>query len=254
MRFPSSITRLVVSDMGRESTEKKTRIEQSSKIKPDQAVDQSGTAATMRKARVSVRARSESPMSEVIVGKLIDIQISSTMRGRSNNLDNTYEGNHNHPLPPAAVAMASTTKAATTMLLSGSMPSADGMMMNPNLLPCSSMATVSASGPFPTVTLDLTHSPNDLQGQRPNTQSPQVLFGQALCNQSKFTGLQLSQDTVSSSQLQQPQLADTVRAATVAMANDPNFTAALAAALTSIIGGAHPNSSGNTSNGTNSRQ
>jgi hypothetical protein len=64
------------------------------------------------------------------------------------------------------MAMASTTSAASFMLLSGSMPSADGQgLMSSNflahtVLPCSSsMATISASAPFPTVTLDLTHGP-----------------------------------------------------------------------------------------------
>lgn len=195
----------------------------------------------------------------------------------------TYEGNHNHPLPPAAMAMASTTAAAASMLLSGSMSSADGIM-NPNLLarailPCSSsMATISASAPFPTVTLDLTHSPNPLQFQRTPTQFPvqfsgqpqsfgsmptpplpAQVFSQALYNQSKFAGLQLSQDMGPSQlahhaphqpshqpQQPQPSLADTVSAATAAITADPNFTAALAAAISSIISGAHPNN--NTTN------
>jgi len=136
------------------------------------------------------------------------------------------------------------------------------------------MATLSASAPFPTVTLDLTHNPNPLQFQRPSTpfqvpflQGQPQNFGsgatpiaqaQALYNQSKFSGLQLSQE-VGSSQLaaqaprpplqpsQQPSSADTVSAAAAAITADPNFTAVLAAAISSIIGGGH-NANSNTNN------
>lgn len=191
----------------------------------------------------------------------------------------TYEGNHNHPLPPTAMAMASTTSSAARMLLSGSMPSGDGLMNNNfltrALLPCSSsMATISASAPFPTVTLDLTQNPNTLQSQAtpgqfqvpfPNPGSslpnpspallPQI-FGQALYNQSKFSGLQMSQDAKACRSEGQPQLphspgqgqpdsifADTLSAATAAIATNPNFTAALAAAISSIMGGSNPSGS-----------
>ncbi|KAI8558276.1 hypothetical protein RHMOL_Rhmol04G0078300 [Rhododendron molle] len=253
------------------------------RLNPAKNVDQA-TEATMRKARVSVRARSEAPMISdgcqwrkygqkmakgnpcprayyrctMAAACPVRKQVQRCAEDRS-ILTTTYEGNHNHPLPPAAMAMASTTSSAARMLLSGSMPSSDGHIHHhpnffprPSLLPCpSTMATISASAPFPTVTLDLTQNPNNpLQFQRPPAQfqlpfpNPNAaailpqLFGQAIhSNQSKFSGLHMSHDAVQ----QQNSLAETVNALTA----DPNFTAALAAAIGSLIGGGQPNNNGN---------
>lgn len=131
------------------------------------------------------------------------------------------------------------------------------------------MATISASAPFPTVTLDLTQSPNPLDSQRPQNQfqlpfqNPQQnfassaallpqIFSHALHNQSKFSGLQMSQDIEAAATLQlghqAGSLADTVNALTA----DPNFTAALAAAISSVMGGgSNPNNANVTPTTTN---
>ncbi|KZV16143.1 WRKY family transcription factor [Dorcoceras hygrometricum] len=286
-----------------------------SKLNPVKPADQSAEA-TMRKARVSVRARSEAPMISdgcqwrkygqkmakgnpcprayyrctMAVGCPVRKQVQRCAEDRT-ILITTYEGKHNHPLPPAAMAMASTTSAAANMLLSGSMPSADGLM-NPNflartILPCSSnMATISASAPFPTITLDLTQNPTPIQFERPsqhfqvpfpvppqnfapvpNPSSIPQVYGQVLYNQSKFSGLQMSRDHINEaaaqlmgSTSQQPQLhqpqhhpsfAETLSAATAAITTDPNFMASLAAAITSIMGGSHPHNSTSSPNNVN---
>ncbi|XP_019171769.1 PREDICTED: probable WRKY transcription factor 31 [Ipomoea nil] len=266
--------------------------------------NQASTDATMRKARVSVRARSEAPMISdgcqwrkygqkmakgnpcprayyrctMAVACPVRKQVQRCAEDRS-ILTTTYEGTHNHPLPPAAMAMASTTSAAANMLLSGSMPSGD-VMMNPNflaraILPCSSsVATISASAPFPTVTLDLTQTPNSVPNypRLPPSQfpggggggpyslpsfavTPAQVFGQGLYShsQSKFSGLQVSheaQNPLLPPPQPHPCLSDTLSAATAAITADPNFTAALAAAISSILNGSQPNIVNSTNNNT----
>ncbi|KAM7250926.1 hypothetical protein ACFE04_022809 [Oxalis oulophora] len=153
----------------------------------------------------------------------------------------TYEGNHNHPLPPAAMTMASATSAAATMLLSGSMPSSDAnisQLMNMNLL-AKSLAlpncspSLSASAPFPTVTLDLTRPSNNFPNHQNNNIIPQF-FNQS--NNNKALGLLGLVDSqgIMDPNLHNSTMPPSISDAAAAIKADPNFMAALVTAITSI--------------------
>lgn len=160
----------------------------------------------------------------------------------------TYEGNHNHPLPPAATAMANTTSAAAAMLLSGSTTSKEASTNSGGYfssMPYASMATLSASAPFPTITLDLTQNPNGNSAQLHRLSSSGVTFPLPLHGCPQLIGHPMffpqkpPAVPVVNQQLgqrQPPNSSSMFETVSAAIASDPNFTAAVAAAISSIFG------------------
>ncbi|XP_029125002.1 WRKY transcription factor 42 isoform X2 [Cajanus cajan] len=151
----------------------------------------------------------------------------------------SYEGNHNHPLPAAARPLASSTSAALNMFLSGSITSNSHIIPipNPHLFSASSpsnisptaVATFSQSATCPTVTLDLTQPHNNyMQFQRATTTPsfPLSLHGHPQVNSMlPITMLSTPEKNL-----------DLVDVVSEAIAKDPSLKAALFSAISSLTG------------------
>ncbi|PIN25328.1 hypothetical protein CDL12_01925 [Handroanthus impetiginosus] len=173
-------------------------------------------------------------------------------------LTTTYEGTHNHPLPPAASTMASATSAAVAMLNCSSTASppvhggsATSATTSPSLLgfnftsknPTTNShfptATISSSQSHPTVILDLTHDnkfSSSLFSNIHTHSSPMSLNFSSFNNpwEGKFSTF--SQPSVYNNSIHASHNDHKIAVATKDITCDSTFQSVLAAAITSYFG------------------